>query len=109
MPDLPEPIVQATRYEVSLLPEDNINRRHFTITVEWRGDDRWAVCRFHECLGKDGAWEYEPRPSERDDDWVEAHRFGLDSALALAKQAAPDLVVNGHTAADAWRRTHRPA
>ncbi len=43
------------------------------------------------------------RPSERDDDWLDAHRFDLDTALMLAKEAAPKVTVNGFTVADALR------
>lgn len=106
MPNVPEPTVQATRYEVSLLPEDDINRRHFTLYVEWRGDDRWAVTTgFRDCLAADGTWSYEPRPSERDDDWIGTHRFDLNTALSMAKTHASNIRVNGHTAVDAYLRT----
>ncbi len=99
-----EPTVRATRYEVSCLPPDNINAHHFSITVEWRGRDRWAVCRFKECLGTDGEWDYEPMSSSREDDWLATHRFGLDEALELAKTAAPLMTVNGLTVADVLAR-----
>jgi hypothetical protein len=101
----PEPSVLATRFEVSLLPEGNINRRHFTLYVEWRGGDTWAVTTgFHECLGSDGAWSYESLPSERTDEWIAAHRFDLETALKLAQKAAPGVTVNGWTAAQAYAR-----
>ncbi|MDX3637800.1 hypothetical protein PV728_48030 [Streptomyces europaeiscabiei] len=103
MTTTPEPYVQATRYEVSLFPEGAEPRRHFTITVEWRGSQSWAVLDGPYCLGKDGGWEYEPLPSNRDDEWLAAHRFDLDTAQQLAKQAAPHLVVNGRTALDTYR------
>lgn len=100
-----EPTVRVTRYEVSCVSPGNINAPHFTITVEWRGTvdgaDRWAVCHFKQCLGVDGEWSWEPSPSNRDDDWKTAHRFDLDTALRLAKEAAPKMTVNGRTAADA--------
>lgn len=104
---MPAPTVQATRYEVSLLPADDINRPVFTLTVEYRGADQWAVCAMgRQCLGKDGTWGYEPSPSSRDDGWIAAHRFDLDTAIEFAKQHASLLTVNGHTALDAYRRTH---
>lgn len=105
MSDVPEPTVRVTRYEVSCLPQDNINAHHFTITVEWRGDDRWAVLHHGFCLGADGEWDDEPRPSSREDDWLETHRFDLDTALILAKREAPKLTINGLTAADVLART----
>ncbi|MFF8482369.1 hypothetical protein [Streptomyces antibioticus] len=103
---LPEPNAQATRYEVSLLPPGDINHHLFTLHVEWRGDDRWAVIRHGWCLGSNGKWDYERVPSEREDEWLSWHRFDLDTALALAKRHAPNVTVNGRTAVEVWQRTH---
>lgn len=109
MTDQPEVLVEPTRYEVSVLPFDDINRSSFTITVEARGEGRWAVCRHRQCLDIDGAWSWEALPSNRHDEWLATHRFDLDTALKLAREAAPHLRVNGHTALDAYRRTHPSA
>lgn len=96
-----EPNVRATRYEVSCLLPDHIDVDLFTIAVEWRGKDRWAVLlRGHWALGTDGEWSREPIPSYREDDWLASHRFGLDEALKLAKREAPKVIVNGLTVAD---------
>lgn len=95
-----EPTVRVTRYEVSCVPPDNIDAPHFTVAVEYRGRDLWAVVRMGECLGTDGEWDFEPRPSSREDDWLDTHRFDLDTALRLAKEVAPELTVNGFTVAD---------
>lgn len=107
----PEPVepapkaeVRATRYEVSLLPEDDINYPFYAIAVEARGNGRWAVVRHKRCLGPDGAWSWESIPSEREDDWLATHRFDRDTAIRLAKQAAPTVTVNGITAAQAAAR-----
>ncbi|WP_331763146.1 hypothetical protein OG571_47390 (plasmid) [Streptomyces sp. NBC_01369] len=105
MSDLPDVTVQATEYAVSLLPEGDINRHVFAITVEYRGVGQWAVTRHGFCLGADGEWAQGVKPYDRGDDWLSAHRFDLDTALRLAREAAPHVVVNGHTAADAYRRT----
>jgi hypothetical protein len=43
------------------------------------------------------------RPSEREDDWLDTHRFDLDTALKLAKEQAPLVTVNGYTVTDALR------
>lgn len=99
----PEPIVQATRYTVNCLPEDGIDSHVFEITVEYRGNDRWAVKRHSQVLGSDGTWDYEMRPSAREDDWLAEHRFDLDTALKLAKEQAPQVTVNGFTVTDALR------
>ncbi|MGW6531420.1 hypothetical protein [Streptomyces venezuelae] len=108
-PGVPSASVQASRYEVSILPEDDINRSVFTINVEYRGDDRWAAVRHGQCLNAAGEWSYESIPSEREDDWLAGHRFSLGAALVLAKKAAPHLRVNGRTALDAYRRTQGEA
>jgi hypothetical protein len=99
---IPEPTVRTTRYEVSCLPPDMINADSFTIQVEFRDHDKWAVLlRNMWCLSSSGEWEWEPLPSEREDEWLAEHRFDLDTALRLAKERAPLITVNGHTVADA--------
>jgi hypothetical protein len=99
----PEPVVRATQYAVNCLPEDGIDSHVFEITVEYRGNDRWAVKRHSQCLDINGVWDWEMRPSEREDDWLDTHRFDLDTALRLAKEQAPLVTVNGHTVTDALR------
>ncbi|MFS4103834.1 hypothetical protein [Streptomyces sp. PD-S100-1] len=94
----PIPTIRPTRYSVSLLPEHNVNHHVYEVTVEDRGADRWAVCWMGDCLAADGTWDREPRPSIRDDDWLDTHRFTLATALKLAEEAAPHVTVNGITA-----------
>lgn len=98
------PAARVTRFEVSLPPEDDINHPFYTVAVEDRGNDRWAVVRHRQCLGTGGEWSWESIPSEREDEWLTAHRFDLDTALRLAVEAAPGVTVNGVTAAEALRR-----
>lgn len=90
--------VEPTTYSVTAFPDDDINSTVWLITIEARGFGRWAVCHFRQCLGADGEWDYEPRPSSREDDWIADHRFDLDEATRLAREALPRLVVNGRTA-----------
>ncbi|MGY0065155.1 hypothetical protein ACWY4P_53540 (plasmid) [Streptomyces sp. LZ34] len=104
MADLPEPTVQPTRYVVSLFPPDDHNGALFNLAVEYRGRGLWAVVRLKQCLNASGQWSYESIPSEREDDWLAEHRFDLDTALKLAKEAAPHVTVNGRTAAEARAR-----
>ncbi|WP_199552653.1 hypothetical protein [Streptomyces sp. N35] len=101
----PVAVAWTTSIQVSVLPEDNINRKFFTINVEYRGANRWAVARHGECLSIGETWEHEPTSSERDEAWLATHRFDLATALHLAKQTAPHLCVNGETAVDSYRRT----
>jgi hypothetical protein len=104
-----EPAVRVSRYTVSCLPESEVDRGSWDIDVEERGGGRWAVLkRVGQCLGSDGRFVYEPSPSNRTDEFLAAHRFGLDEALALARRAAPEVVVNGMRPVDviAFRKAH---
>lgn len=96
---LPPATVQVTSYLVSCLPEGE-GQQHLSVKVEYRGGGRWAIVQHGQCLGVDGSWSWESIPSEREDEWIDAHRFDLDTALVLAKQAAPLLTVNGFTITD---------
>lgn len=107
-PGVPVATCQATVYEVSVLPEGDINRPVYAITVQYRGEGRWAVIRNSSCLGADGLWDFGVKEYDRGADWLAAHRFDLDTALRLARDAAPHISVNGHTATDAYRRTQTP-
>jgi hypothetical protein len=91
-------------YEVSCLPRGHRDRGYLLLTVEYRGKDLWGVFNGRQCLGTDGLWEWEPQPSSREDDWLATHRFPLDEALRLAREAAPHLTVNGYTLADILER-----
>lgn len=106
-----EVTVEPTQYTVCALPHDNVNFTHYAITVDRvmsrRGVSGWAVRRLSECLGADGEWDYEPSPSSRTDEWIATHRFDLETALDLAQKAAPRVIVNGFTVADAIERAAR--
>jgi hypothetical protein len=102
-PALPEATVQPTNYVVSCLPDGHFERHLFTLNVAYRGEGRWAVLSRGQCLATDGTWDHEMRPSEREDEWIAAHRFDLDTALRLAKEQAPLLTVNAHTVTDVLR------
>lgn len=92
---------RVTEVTVCALPEDNINHGAYAITVQWRGGETYAVCRFRHCLSVHGEWDFESRPSDRDDGWLADHRFSYDEAMRRAAEEAPKVVVNGHTVADA--------
>ncbi|MFD3594377.1 hypothetical protein ACFWU5_16760 [Nocardia sp. NPDC058640] len=91
---LPEPGLEIGRLEVSCLPRDHPERVLFTVNVEYRGNGLWAVTHLGRCYAADGSRDVESIPSERRDEWLAAHRFPFDQALALAKQIAP-FVRNG--------------
>lgn len=98
--NVPEPTIRPESYRVTWLPDDDPNVWTWSVTVEWRNKDSWAVCHGPYCLSESGEWEYELRPSDRTPAWERTHRFNLDTALALAKKAGPELNVNGLTIAD---------
>lgn len=107
MTTLPAPTVSPARYTVSLLPESDVNYRLYVVEVMYWGDGHWGVINgaTDTRLGIDGAWADGIKPYGRGDDWLDAHRFDLDTALRLAQEAAPHVIVNGRTAADAYRLT----
>ncbi len=103
MTELPEPAVKPALYEVSLLPEGDVNYRVFAVTVE-RHDGRWAVVHAGDCLGSDDTWSHRVKPHGRGDDWLSSHRFDLETALRLAQIAASNLSVNGMPIAVAYEK-----
>lgn len=98
----PDPRVytRPTSYTVTCFREPTIDSHVFDIPVDETAPGRWAVRRGKRCLSVFDTWEWEPIPSERDDDWLAAHRFDLRLALEMAQRVAPDVTVNGHRAAD---------
>lgn len=119
---VPEPTVRVVKYEISCLPETSVNRVHWTVTVEYRGDSQWAVCNFgsqHQWGRNDEkfsfgySWRDGTREPTTDEEWTEYqagralwlndHRFSLDEALEIAKRIAPEIRVNGKTVADVLR------
>lgn len=93
----PEPTVQVIQYAVCALPEEIEDRGLFEVRVEWRGRGLWAVARHQQCLSSSGEWDWEMRPSEREDEWLAEHRFDEETAIKLAKEASLRISVNGWT------------
>lgn len=99
----PTPSVQATHYEVTLVPRTHANGRWYTVHVQHHGHGRWVVYRdscavggaipSRYCLAADGTW-FEPD----DPSWFGAPTYELEEALALAREAAPLVVVAGRSA-----------
>lgn len=96
-----EPTVRATRYLVTCVPEHRDPGGYRGVTVEYRGDERWAILHYALCLGTDGRWARERQSSERDEEWLATHRFDLATARRLAEEQAKDLVRPA--------KDHRPA
>ncbi|GHG15355.1 hypothetical protein ACFFSH_39355 [Streptomyces filamentosus] len=98
MTDLPEVIVTATRYTVSLLPADDINHRAYALNVVLR-QDGWGITDGAAWIvSVDGYWSLDYDAA--------ITRPHLDDALALARRLAPGYRVNGRTAVEAYRITH---
>jgi hypothetical protein len=56
---------RPTRYTVNLVPEEADPVGIYAITVDYCGDQRWAVLRHSLCLSADGRWDRERVTSER--------------------------------------------
>jgi hypothetical protein len=97
LPAKPDVIVQATRYEVSLLPLGDINRRDFALYVERTRRGTWIVHDGHGGYDSDGNWA---AGLASGDDFQDR-----DDAETLARRLAPTINVNGITAVEALRRT----
>jgi hypothetical protein len=102
------PFVQITKLDVSCFSLDDEEHGHFSVTVEYRGRDLWAVMRHGECLNADGGWDYEMRPSSREDEWLATHRFPMNEAIRRAREIAPTLTVNGWTVEDVKLKRDHP-
>lgn len=102
----PEPVVQATRYEISCLPEGHDDRITYSINIHYEGDGLFSVRRHALCqysldrqYSLDGEWVcFEG--VEAGAEWVKAYRFDHDTALRLAKKLASTLSYRGRTVAD---------
>ena len=74
----------------------------WTITVEATGNGLWAVRkRGIQCLNREDDWQYEPTPSNRDDEFLEQCRFTEEDALRRAEAVVDRIRINGSTIAEA--------
>lgn len=100
---LTEPSVEIVKYSVTAAEPEligDINMLPYTLTVEQRGPNSWAIIWIGRDLDVNGKWDNAPLPSSRSDEWLSTHRFTLDRALAIAKAIAPTLTCNGSTIED---------
>lgn len=64
-------------------PAGHIRELH----VEWRGDDAWAIVDPGFNLNHEGDWEWEPRPSSRDDEFFARCRWpSAREAITFAEE-----------------------
>ncbi len=97
MPDLPKPETRIHAYEVSCLPFDNRDLRHFAYLIKRIEGDVWGVTEdgFHYWYDRHGDHGYGSDPTRR---------FTLDEAREVAEELARNATVNGWTVADALAR-----
>lgn len=98
-------IVSTTQYVVAPVAlQGDEEQRHWSLTVQQRGDGRWGVYhgdhRGGICLSLSGEWHEEPGdPSE---EWLAKHRFNnSEPAIWTAVYALPEVRLNGLTAEEA--------
>lgn len=91
-------------------PVKRENAMSFNIYVVQRGgpaSDSWAVVdERNRCYSVENGWEWEPRPSERDDEFIKRARFPLSTALTLAEAAVMTLKINGRTGEEWWQELY---
>lgn len=98
------PVVQATRYTVNCVPAELTPDAHvFALQVNRKRDGLWVVTDGSSTLRADGTWSDEYGQHG----YGAAYRHDLNTALELAKQAAPKVIVNGLTPAQAIARIER--
>ena len=89
--------MKVTRYTVSAIPEDNVNSPHYAIQVVYVPPGirpgGWVVERSRERLDRGGEWGWDTEPDR--DVYLDLH-----TALGLACDAAPKMVVGGWTVDD---------
>jgi hypothetical protein len=78
------PRVFARITEVTFTPEGREDY-HRPIMVEWRGGEDHCVKQgLHVWNDTDSEWEWEPIPSERDEEFIARTRYPFDRARDLA-------------------------
>jgi hypothetical protein len=63
------------RLTADLLSEGKIIGQYERVRISRRGENSWAIIWGNNCLGKDGFWEYEPFPSNREEEYLQYFRF----------------------------------
>ena len=93
----PTAVVRPSRYTVTCVPPDAAPDAHvWALHVEEKRDGNWVVTDGFGYLGPDLVFEDRPYPQ---------CLFAVDTALALAKEAAPLVVINGRTVTQALELT----
>jgi hypothetical protein len=98
------------RYSYSPIPLDHPDRETWGVAVERAAPRRWAIRNLSHCLNRiSGEWEYEPLPSSRTDEWLEAHRWTqLEEAQLIAARVCGSVTWNGTSAEEIAARLEPP-
>lgn len=90
---LAKPLIE--KYSFSVLDIDHPERFLFSVCVEYRGENKYAITWLSSCYNKStDKWETEPVKSFRTPAWQANHRFGLAEAKTRARELCKDLTVN---------------
>ena len=88
--------IEPSAYVVCGLHPDDPDSSVWTLTIERKAPDRWAVMFLSRAYNRrTGEFDWEPIPSERTDAYKRTHRFPFDEAWRIALEAYPKLVING--------------
>ncbi|NEB70340.1 hypothetical protein G3I39_25265 [Streptomyces fulvissimus] len=86
--------VEVSAYRIALLPVGHPMRAFAAITVRLCDSGLWQIDRLGFLLDADGRWEH---PTRRSREWCAAREFDLETALRLARAAAPAIRVGDST------------
>lgn len=92
--------VRTTRYTVTCVPPDTAPDAHvWAISVEEQRDGKWIANHMGSWLTADGHWEIGYSGA------YPTCAHDLETAMRLAKEVAPYILINGLTVADALTRS----
>lgn len=95
-----------TAFSANAVDPGDMEAHHWTVKAEWRGPYGWAVTDGTFCLSVvDGVaeWDYEPIPSEREEEFYARTRFPMLDAIRWAQVMAGRRTINGYTVEDGRR------
>ncbi|TDC15441.1 hypothetical protein E1265_26765, partial [Streptomyces sp. 8K308] len=80
---------------MSALDPEHVNYHSHLLIVECKDRYGWGVHNGHQSLDAHCQWGAGTSVYGRDDAWTAQYRFDHDTALAIARSAAPHVIVNG--------------
>jgi hypothetical protein len=100
MDEAADVVEQVTEYRVSAAPLDHPEGWRFALIVRWNRTGTWMVtdgASPPDYMGADGLWSWESGVDRDAEGWRDAYKFDLETALRIAREAAPKVVINGWT------------